>query len=151
MSWSNHCCRCRRCFKIWEASSWSWILQREFWQKLEWERYHYSCASIHWLLMETRLDFKILLLTYKALRDQAPSWRHWLCYFPCGFQHPLKVNLVAESGAIRGFCCGIGSLSRWGGPTVPLLLSTSHCCSYANHHVLTYRLRLLEDRNTIYW
>ncbi|XP_068184064.1 uncharacterized protein [Antennarius striatus] len=31
-------------------------------------------ASLHWLPVKARIDFKILLLTYKALRGQAPTY-----------------------------------------------------------------------------
>ena len=31
-------------------------------------------ASLHWLPVKARIEFKILLLTYKALNDQAPSY-----------------------------------------------------------------------------
>ena len=31
-------------------------------------------ASLHWLPVKSRIEFKILLLTYKALNDQAPSY-----------------------------------------------------------------------------
>ena len=31
-------------------------------------------ASLHWLPVQQRIDFKILLLTYKALNNQAPSY-----------------------------------------------------------------------------
>ncbi len=31
-------------------------------------------ASLHWLPVKYRTGFKILLLTYKALNDQAPSY-----------------------------------------------------------------------------
>ena len=31
-------------------------------------------ASLHWLPVKSRIEFKILLLTYKALHGQAPSY-----------------------------------------------------------------------------
>ncbi|MEY6417160.1 hypothetical protein WJF81_24955, partial [Salmonella enterica subsp. enterica serovar Corvallis] len=31
-------------------------------------------ASLHWLPVKSRIEFKILLLTYKALNDLAPSY-----------------------------------------------------------------------------
>ncbi len=31
-------------------------------------------ASLHWLPVKSRIEFKILLLTYKALNDQTPSY-----------------------------------------------------------------------------
>jgi len=31
-------------------------------------------VSLHWLIVKFRIEFKILLLTYKALNDQAPSY-----------------------------------------------------------------------------
>lgn len=41
-------------------------------------------ASLHWLPVRSRIEFKILLLTYKALNDQAPSYLKELIvpYFP---------------------------------------------------------------------
>src|SRR4029434_6027042 len=31
-------------------------------------------ASLHWLPVKSRIDFKVLLLTYKALKDLAPNY-----------------------------------------------------------------------------
>src|SRR4029434_3953593 len=31
-------------------------------------------ASLHWLPVKSRIDFKVLLLTYKALNDLAPNY-----------------------------------------------------------------------------
>ena len=41
-------------------------------------------ASLHWLPVKFRIKFKILLLTYKALNDRAPSYLKDLIvgYFP---------------------------------------------------------------------
>ena len=41
-------------------------------------------ASLHWLPVKFRIEFKILLLTYKALSDRAPSYLKDLIvrYFP---------------------------------------------------------------------
>ena len=41
-------------------------------------------ASLHWLPVKSRIEFKILLLTYKALNDQAPSYLKELVvrYYP---------------------------------------------------------------------
>ena len=41
-------------------------------------------ASLHWLPVKFRIEFKILLLTYKALNDRAPSYLKDLIvgYFP---------------------------------------------------------------------
>ena len=41
-------------------------------------------ASLHWLPVKFRIEFKILLLTYKALNDQATSYLKGLIvgYFP---------------------------------------------------------------------
>jgi len=39
-------------------------------------------ASLHWLPFKSRIEFKIFLLTYKALNDQAPSYRIDLTVLP---------------------------------------------------------------------
>ena len=41
-------------------------------------------ASLHWLPVKSRIEFKILLLTYKALNGQAPSYLKELLvpYYP---------------------------------------------------------------------
>jgi len=41
-------------------------------------------ASLHWLPVKSRIEFKILLLTYKALNGQAPSYLRELIvpYYP---------------------------------------------------------------------
>ncbi len=41
-------------------------------------------ASLHWLPVKSRIEFKILLLTYKALHGQAPSYLKELIepYYP---------------------------------------------------------------------
>ncbi len=41
-------------------------------------------ASLHWLPVKYRIELKILLLTYKALNDQAPSYLKELIvpYYP---------------------------------------------------------------------
>ena len=38
-----------------------------FWSK-------YLLASLHWLPVKARVDFKVLLLTYKALHGLAPTY-----------------------------------------------------------------------------
>ncbi|XP_078799361.1 uncharacterized protein LOC144990211 [Oryzias latipes] len=39
------------------------------------ERSHHSCVSLlHWLPVDSRIEFKILLLTYKSLHGMAPSY-----------------------------------------------------------------------------
>ena len=35
-------------------------------------------ASLHWLPVKSRIEFKILLLTFKALKNMAPLADHWL-------------------------------------------------------------------------
>ncbi|KAK0135538.1 hypothetical protein N1851_028614 [Merluccius polli] len=37
------------------------------------KRAHYSCFALHRLPISFRIDFKVLLLTYKAVNDIAPS------------------------------------------------------------------------------
>jgi len=44
-------------------------------------------ASLYWLPVKFRIEFKILLLTYKALHGQAPSYLEELIapYYPSAF------------------------------------------------------------------
>ena len=39
-------------------------------------------ASLHWLPVKSRIEFKIVLLTYKALNGQAPSYRAYSSLLP---------------------------------------------------------------------
>ena len=79
-------------------------------QKLEKE----ILASLHWLPVKSRIEFKILLLTYKALNGQAPSYlkEFIVPYYPTRTlrsQHAAywwllrspKVEWEAEPSAIR--------------------------------------------------
>ena len=38
-------------------------------------------ASLHWLPVKARVDFKVLLLTYKALHELAPTYLLIIFYF----------------------------------------------------------------------
>src|SRR4029434_7343058 len=41
---------------------------------LKYEHISPVLASLHWLPVKSRIDFKVLLLTYKALNDLAPNY-----------------------------------------------------------------------------
>ena len=56
---------------LWKASSWSKMLQQEFWWDLTGDHISPVLASLHWLPVKFRVEFKILDLTYKALNDRA--------------------------------------------------------------------------------
>ncbi len=53
--------------------------------------------QLHWLPVKLRIDFKILLLTFKALHNKAPDY---ICNFitvhqsPCNFRSPAHDNLL---------------------------------------------------------
>ena len=74
-------------------------------------------ASLHRLPVRFRIEFKILLLTYKALSDRTPSYLKDLIvrYFPNRaqlqvyllFPEFLKVEWEAEPSVIRPLSCGI--------------------------------------------
>ena len=53
-------------------------------------------ASLHWLPVKFRIEFKILLLTYKALHGQAPSYLKELIvpYYPTRTLHSLNAGLL---------------------------------------------------------
>ncbi|MDF4350591.1 reverse transcriptase family protein, partial [Vibrio parahaemolyticus] len=82
-------------------------------------------ASLHWLPVKSRIEFKILLLTYKALNGQAPSYLRELIvpYYPTrmqGYSWSLqlpKVDQEPEPSAIRLLSCGIIFLLRSGRQT----------------------------------
>ena len=50
-------------------------------------------ASLHWLPVKFKIEFQILLLTYKALNDRAPSYLKDLI---AGYFLPLKLGLKRE-------------------------------------------------------
>ena len=45
---------------------------------------------VHWLLVKQRINFKILLITYKALNGQAPTYRTDLL----SYYRPARQNLL---------------------------------------------------------
>jgi len=53
-------------------------------------------ASLHWLPVKFRIEVKILLLTYKALNDRAPSYLKYLIvrYFPNRALHSQTTILL---------------------------------------------------------
>ena len=53
-------------------------------------------ASLHWLPVKFRIEFKILLLTYKALLGQAPSYLQELIvpYYPTRTLRSLNAGLL---------------------------------------------------------
>ena len=53
-------------------------------------------ASLHWLPVKFRIEFKILLLTYKALHGQAPSYLQELIvpYYPTRTLRSLNAGLL---------------------------------------------------------
>ena len=53
-------------------------------------------ASLHWLPVKCRIEFKILLLTYKALHGQAPSYLKELIvpYYPTRTLRSLNAGLL---------------------------------------------------------
>ena len=73
-------------------------------------------TSLHWLPIKFRIEFKILLLTFKALNGQAPSYLKELIvpYVPtrtlrsqhAGLLVSLKVERETEPSAIRLLSCG---------------------------------------------
>ena len=68
--------------------------------KEQWPRMPYRLVSflspilqqLHWLPVKFRIDFKILMLTYKALNNQAPDYISEL------------LTLYMPSRALRSFC-----------------------------------------------
>ena len=72
---------------------------------------------LHWLPVKFRIEFKILLLTYKALNDRAPSYLKDLIFLTEHFVPKLQVYLLfpeflkaeweAEPSVIRPLSCGI--------------------------------------------
>ena len=128
----------------------------------------YDLASLYWLPVKFRIEFKILLLTFKALNDQAPSYlkEQNLMYLPehCApsmqaylwFLVSLKVGWEAEPSVIscgsifqiwsRGqtpsLCLRVGlKLSFLIKLIVRALRALSLCC---------YRLRLPGNSPSIY-
>ena len=53
-------------------------------------------ASLHWLPVKSRIEFKILLLTYKTLNGQAPSYLKELIipYYPTGTLRSQDAGLL---------------------------------------------------------
>ena len=51
---------------------------------------------LHWLPVKSRIEFKILLLTYKALNGQAPSYLKELIvpYYPTRTLHSQNAGLL---------------------------------------------------------
>lgn len=118
---------------LWEDSSWSKILQQEFWQELTWEWSHYSCAGFNSLAAH-KIQYRFQN-TYSDLQgSQRPSSilaGETDCATLLVVPSVLKnVDLVAESWAIRAFCCGISCLSSYGRLTLPLLLWSSRKLSF---------------------
>lgn len=64
-------------------------------------------SSLHWLPVKFRIEFKILLLTYKALSDQAPSYLTDLIapYYPNRPLRSLNAGLLVVP---RVFKCRLG-------------------------------------------
>ena len=93
---------------LWKSSSWSKMLQPEFWWELTGETIFLQLASLHWLPVKFRIEFKILLLTYKALNDRAPSYLKDLIigYFPnralCSQTAGLLVVPRVSNSRMRG-------------------------------------------------
>ena len=67
-------------------------------------------ASLHWLPVQFRVEFNILLLTYKALNDRAPSYLKDLIvrYFPnrapslplrLGLKLSFLIKLIVRDGS----------------------------------------------------
>ena len=56
-----------------------------------------TLASLHWLPITSRSDFMVLLLTYKALHGQAPSYLKDLIihYSPSRPRHSLGAGLLS--------------------------------------------------------
>ena len=56
-------------------------------------------ASLHWLPVKSRTQFKILLLTYKALNDQTPSCLKELIepYYPNRTLRSQNIGLLVNS------------------------------------------------------
>ena len=72
-------------------------------------------ASLHWFPFKFRIEFKILLLTYEALNDQAPSYlkdlivtEHFALRLQVYLWFPefLKVEWEAEPSVIRPLSFG---------------------------------------------
>lgn len=83
-------------------------------------------ASFQWLPIKSRIDFKILHLTFKVLRGQAPLYLEKLIApdhpnrplssestVYLSFSESIKVKWVSEPFALRPLWCGTCSLSRY--------------------------------------
>ncbi len=58
-------------------------------------------ASLHWLPVKSRIEFKVLLLTYKALNGQAPSFLKELIvpFYPSRSLRSQNESRVARLGS----------------------------------------------------
>ena len=84
-------------------------------------------SSLHWLPVKYRIEFKILLLTYKSLNDQAPSYLKDLVvpYHPNRVLRSQTAGLLVAPRVSRSrmgggafsyqlLCCGISSQFGFG-------------------------------------
>ena len=58
-------------------------------------------ASLYWVPVKFRMKFKILLLTYKALNDQAPSYLEQYHGYIFSKQSTSTAGLLAEPSLIK--------------------------------------------------
>lgn len=75
--------------------------------------------SLHWLPANFRIDFKILMLTYRALHGQDPQYITYLL-------HPHTMNRAFRSSTQGFFKVYLGHILRLG----EIVLSTRQPCSF---------------------
>ncbi|PME06503.1 hypothetical protein A8A06_07420 [Escherichia coli] len=96
-------------------------------------------ASLHWLPVKSRIEFKILLLTYKVLNNQAPSYLKDLIvpYFPIRALLSQSADLLVVPKVFK---------SRMGGRAfsyqAPLLWNQLPVCIQETDTLSTFKIRL---------
>uniref|UniRef100_A0A669B839 Reverse transcriptase domain-containing protein n=1 Tax=Oreochromis niloticus TaxID=8128 RepID=A0A669B839_ORENI len=106
-------------------------------------------ASLHWLPVKSRIEFKILLLTYKVLNNQAPSYLNDLVvpYHPIEhfalalqayllFLEYLKVEWEGEPSVFRPLFCGTSFQFGFGRQILSPLLRLGLKLSFLLKHIV---------------
>ena len=70
----------------------AWLITR----KRKYDHISYDLIELHWLPVEQRIDFKILVLTYKAIHHQSPDYISSILQLWTDSRHPCSTSFAPQ-------------------------------------------------------